>query len=81
MNFWLKKIQLFIFCIKNGCTKGRWKMNIAKLRSEINLHQTVSKLEQRWDNDGISLIILSERVLEGKGSEKRVSKVGQRVEI
>jgi len=56
-------------------------MNIAKLRSEINLHQTVSKLEQRWDNDGISLIILSERVLEGKGSEKRVSKVGQRVEI
>jgi len=41
-------------------------MNIAKLRSEINLHQTVSKLEQRWDNDGISLIILSLRV-KGEG--------------
>jgi len=45
-------------------------MNIAKLRSEINLHQTVSKLEQRWHNDEISLIILSGRALAGKGSEE-----------
>jgi len=52
-------------------------MNITKLKSEINLHQTISKLEQRWDNDGISLIILSGRVLAGKGSGERVSKVGQ----
>jgi len=56
-------------------------MNIVKLRSEINLHQTVSRLEQRWDNDGISLIILSWRVVAGKGPEEWVSKVGQRVEI
>lgn len=45
-------------------------MNIAKLRSEINLHQTVWKLEQRRDNDGISFIILSERVLTDKCSDE-----------